>query len=255
MSELPPATTPPSRPQRREWNPLRLAIVAAVIAAIVLAILYRRSSTERKKLLEIQQSCLRYQAPANQVVYDEQPARAAELLARGGEYIAISTTDGPPVAGFVPQAWRDMRKWVMPQETTPPRNAVLFLHERETYRGVRGLVCVEADRSARELRITFIHPGGSMLDPVPITNVSVVPRPQEGLVLLIAPGDPFAERLPPENDPPTARANLRFFAGVADAKDPTHITLTYERDDERGVVDLWVADERTVHFVHHRQAG
>jgi hypothetical protein len=250
-----PAPPEPKQPaeKRREWHPLRLAAVAAVIAAIVLAVLYRRASVQRQAQLRIQQACLRYEPPATQVVYEELPTRAADLLAKGGEYISIIAADGPPIAGHVPQAWRDMRKWAMPRETTPPKNAVLFLHERQTYHGTRGLICIEADRAARELRVTFIHPGGSTLDPVPITNVAVVPRPQEGLVQLTPAGDPFADRLPPQSEPPTARANLRFFAGVADAQDLTHLTLAYERDDQRGVIDLWVADERTVHFTHHRQ--
>jgi hypothetical protein len=208
------------------------------------------------ELLRLQQACLRYDRPAEEVVYEEDPARAAELLKTGGEYVAIpaDSEGGPPVAGHVPGVWLAMRRWATRAETNEIRGAVLFLHERQTAAGNRGLVCVEADRAARRLRVTFIHPGASTLDPAPVTDVALVPRPQEGLVMLTPGGDPFDARLPAETDPPMARADLRFFAGQADPKEPSHFTLPYERNGRRGELDLWVQDDKTVLYTNRQFA-
>ncbi len=250
--------TPDTRvaPRRPERHPLRLLLVVVLTTAVVLAVIYQRVYKRRTALLNMQQAALGYARPAGQVVYEEEPSRAPALLAgAAGEnprYVAVpaGNAGGPPVAGHVPDVWPAMWRWAMPAGRGVPAGAVLFLHERQTVLGKRGLVCVQADRAARRLRVTFVHPGATTLDPVAVTDVAVEPRPQEGLMILTAGADPFAAKLPPADGDPAARADLRFFAGQPDTRDATHLTIGYEVAGRAGEISLWVQDERTVHYVN-----
>jgi hypothetical protein len=242
----PPRTT---RPRRRRLNVIVIAIVLAVVVAGALGVMYGRVHAKRAALLRAQQACLDYVPPAGQVVYDEEPARAKALMARGGEYVSIPSGDGPAVAGHIPTIWREMRRWVLPKQPEPV-GAVLFLHERKTNVGaMQVLVCVEADRAARKLRVTLVHPGASTLDPAAVTDLDLVPPPQPDLVILKTGGDPFGAKLP---DDPNARADLRFLAGQIDTSDPTRFSLPYEFNGQPGEFDCWLDDERVVSFVDRR---
>ena len=241
----------PSR--RNEPNPLRLALFITLLAAIVLGVIYVRVTRQRSELLRIQQACLDYQSPAGIVVYEENPARAAELLAKQGDYVKVPTGDAAePIVGKIPPTWTAMMAWAAPN-ANPPADAVLFLHERQTQLGKRGLVCVQADRVNRKLRVTFIHSAATTLDPVPIFDVRVIPRPQEGLVLLSAGEDPFAAKLPKASDE-GARTDLRFFSSQIDSTDRSHWIMPYELDNRAGELEMWVQDEKTIHYIDRRFA-
>jgi hypothetical protein len=142
-----------------------------------------------------------------------------------------------------------MREWALPSQPESS-GAVLFLHERHTRAGDKHvLVCIEADRAARKLRITLVHPGASTLDPVAVPNLDLAPPPQPDLVVLKSGGDPFAGKLP---EVASDRADLRFFAGQFDATDPTRFNLPYEFNGQRGELDCWLEDERAVYYVDRR---
>jgi hypothetical protein len=185
------------------------------------------------------------------VVYEEEPGRAKELLARvGGAHTEMPTGDGrPPVAGRVSAIWAVTWRWAA-GTFDGPDGAVLFLHERRSGDDKRLLVCVQADRAGRRLRVTFIHPGSTRLDPIAVRDVAVVPRPQEGLIMLGPGVDPFAAKLPPADAGPDARADLRFFAGQPDQSDSTAFTIGYESAGRAGEIAMWVQDERTVYYVN-----
>jgi hypothetical protein len=143
-----------------------------------------------------------------------------------------------------------MRRWAFPSQPDAPHGAVLFLHERQTHVGAKHvLVCVEADRAARKLRIMLIHPGASTLDPAPVTDLDLAPPPQPDLMVLKSGGEPFENKLPPDAG---ERADLRFFAGQFDATDPTRFNLPYEFNGQRGELDCWLEDERVVYYVDRR---
>jgi hypothetical protein len=249
---------PRRAPSHRPAHPLRIAIIVGVLAVIVLGIVYGRAYAKRAAMLRAQQACLDYVAPVDQIVYDEELGRAKALLARGGEYAPVPSGDsasGTPVAGHVPSAWRAIRSWAMPLQPTP-NGAVLFLHERRTHVGDKQvLVCVEADRVARKLRITLIHPGASTLDPTPVTDLELAPPPQPDLVVLKSGGEPFENKLPPAGRAGRdARADLRFFAGQFDPTDQTRFNLPYEFNGQRGEFDCGLEDERVVYYVDRRFA-
>ena len=256
-------TSSPPRPRRKAGNPLRVVLLITLVAAALLAGWYARVYARRAALLRMQQACLDYNPPAETVVYEENPEHAWELLGRGGagEYVPIPAggsggAGAPPIAGHVPSVWREMKRWAMPAGGNGPQAAVLFLHERRTPAGQRLLVCVEADRANRRLRITFIHPGASTLDPTPVPDVDLAPAPKEGLIILSSGGDPFAAKLPPP--PPEGavndRSNLRFLTGQAASNDATRFSLPYRLNGQAGELDMWVADERTVYYVDRRFA-
>src|SRR3954453_23136032 len=76
------SVTRPPQP-RRSGNPLRVALVVTFVAVGLLAGWYAHVYARRAALLDLQQACLDYAPPAESVVYEENPERAAELLARG----------------------------------------------------------------------------------------------------------------------------------------------------------------------------
>lgn len=247
------AATPRPPRRRRPVHPLLVAALVGGLAVIVLGVLYGRVYTKRAEMLWVQQACLDHAAPADQVVYDENPDRAKELIARGGgEYASIpagGSSGGTPVAGYVPTAWRQMRHWALPLQPEPT-GAVLFLHERRTHVGAKEvLLCVEADRANRKLRITVIHPGASTLDPAPITDLDLAPPPQPDLVVMKTGGEPFEAKLPTDAN---ERADLRFFAGQFDPNDATRFNLPYEFNGQRGEFDCWLEDGRVVYYVDRR---
>jgi hypothetical protein len=240
---------PEHPPRRREGRLLRVGLVIVLVAAAVtLLIIYRKTRTQQAALLRTQQACLNYQLPADVVVYDENPNRAAALR----DAVKVPTGDnGPAIVGRIPDVWRGMWRWAKPGAPEVSGNAVLFLHERQTETdGTRLLVCVEADRAARRLRITLVHPAGSTLDPAALTDIALAPRPQEGLLILTTGGQPFDSRLPtttPSSSQPS-RADLRYFAGRPDPSDATHFTLPYESNGKRGATEMWLHDETVVHY-------
>ena len=243
-------------PSRRPRSRVGLFVWTGVLAAVVLVgLVYGPRFARRLEQLETQRACAGFTLPPGVVAYEEQPDKAAALLADAGNYAAMplsaeSEAAGPPVAGRVPAVWRAYRQWAFAR-APEPRGALLFLHERRTSIGLPGVVAVEADRAERRLRVTFIYPGTHTMDAAPVTDVTLREPPEEGLVVLAEGRDPFDAKLPAD---PAARADLRFFAGTADPDDPTHFTIPYELPDYRGELEMWVVDERTVHYVDRRYA-
>lgn len=236
----------------------RLVWTVVALVAIVLAAVYGPGFVKRLGELRTQQAVSEYVSPPKLVVYEEQPAGAAELLSKGGGYFALplpqdsAVAVGPPIAGHAAEAWREFRRWAFPK-SPEPAGALLFLHERQTVAGVRGIVAVEADRSARRLRVSFIHRGSYTSGPSIVADGVVKPPPKEGMIVLSAGRDPFESKLPPA-DEPAARADLRFFAGRPDPQNWSHFVIPYELDGYAGELEMWVADESTFHYLDRRFA-
>lgn len=248
-------------PRQRRNMPGGFVWLTIAVALVGLGIVYGPRFIDRLEELRVQREAAEYVPPKRLVVYEEQPEKAAELLGKGGGYFAppLSVTGaeaadvGRPVAAHAPAVWRAYRQWAFP-ESPEPTGALLFLHERQTAVGVRGIVAVEADRAARRLRVSFIHRGAYTSDPVAATDGAVKPPPKEGMIVLSAGRDPFESKLPDAAKGPAARADLRFFAGQPDARDWTHFVIPYELDGYKGELELWVADESTFHYVDRRFA-
>lgn len=149
------------RQQWAQWKQARAAEQARQQALV-------RAAQREQQRLAAQQQCLTYAAPADQVVYDEHPVRAAALLAGGGGYETFRSSTSPlgrgnqppprwqePVRAAPPPAFTALAKeWYAragvvvrlssggTQRVTPDGSALLFLHERATPAGDRQLVVV-----------------------------------------------------------------------------------------------------------------
>jgi hypothetical protein len=249
---------PPPRQRRNMLG--RLVWLTILAAAVGLGVVYGPRFMKRLEELRVQRDAADYVPAKGLVVYEENPNKAAGLLGKGGAYFAAALPPagdgaadaGSPVAAHVPAVWRAYRRWAFPK-SPEPTGALLFLHERQTAVGVRGIVAVEADRAARRLRVSFMHRGSYTLDPAVTTDGAVKPPPKEGMIVLSAGRDPFESKLPAPGEP-AARADLRFFAGRPDAQDWTHFVIPYELDGYTGELEMWVADESTYHYVDRRFA-
>lgn len=238
-------------PQRKRWDGSfwRLGLMVTLLIAVGVGLWYSSVYRRRAALLEAQQACLRYVRPPEEIVYEEDPGRAATLLQRNDGFVAVPLDDAgqPPAAGRTSATWAKVLRWAMPSvPPDKPADPLLFLHERRAADGDRGLVCVEADRAGRRLRITFVHLGGVSINPHAVTDLHLAPLPKEGLVILSPGRDPLATKLPAE---PGARADLRFYAGRPDPADATHLVLPYEWDGRRGELELWVQSDQLVYYV------
>jgi hypothetical protein len=119
----------------RRWTSRALILaVVLIVSAVVLPIIY-----ERFRLMSCEKPCLSYVAPANQVVYTNDPAETANLLKQGGGYADLKVAGGSGV-GFSPPAWDkfQQRYGVIGSWS----EAIVFLHERVSKNGVRRLVCI-----------------------------------------------------------------------------------------------------------------
>ncbi len=235
--------------------------VVALATVIVLLVMYVVGQFRRESLITTQRACLEFQLPAETVVYEEESARAAQLIARGGvaggEYVRTRAGEGPPIAAYVPRVWRELLKGAsITRPSDFSNDAVLFLHERTTNNGNHVITCVEADRRTRPTprhahrawrRVPRTRAARRPRDPPPTPGR---PDPDRH-----PPATPSRRACPPADAGPTARADLRFFAGQPDAQDATHMILRYETEGRRGAIELWLQDESTVHYVNRRFAG
>src|SRR4051812_41173555 len=101
------------------WGRRVLRRVLAVVLVITTAAVAWHSGPRAWRQAAMhyrQRQCLGYAGPAGRVVYEEDPAEAAKLIASGGGYSALPllgqsgvTTDS---ASFVPTCWTALRAMV-----------------------------------------------------------------------------------------------------------------------------------------------
>src|SRR5688572_27391931 len=95
------AYAPPPRWHRR--RKFRLGVLCGVL--LVLAVAGWRwgpAGWKHAQFLYWQRQCLAYAPAADQVVYDNDPARAAALLQQPG-YVNVAAPGAPPVAAYMPR--------------------------------------------------------------------------------------------------------------------------------------------------------
>lgn len=125
----------------------------------------REAKREREYAVAVHAQCLTHVAPPDKVLYEEDPARAVELLASGAAYepavlLRQNFTGERPPPGWQPpvrakapdyftRLWRTMggRGDVFSNAITPA--TLLFLHERVTPRGEKWMVIVELETATR----------------------------------------------------------------------------------------------------------
>jgi hypothetical protein len=207
----------------------------------------------------LQKTCMAYAAPADRVVYEEDPAEAEALLKLGPQYTPIFSipssaivcpTLQPPVR-FTEALWTSYSAGVTP--TAPAAQGVAFMGERTTKAGERRLVCVgiamelrpEATASRygmnRWLQAWSFEIGSlaSADQTAPMGQMVIdsgAPRP---------PGetDPLAGDLRKPYNPPFP---LRLYAGQPDPNDASRFTIPYALVGHRGVITGTLNDDGSI---------
>jgi hypothetical protein len=220
----------------------------------------RARAAARQAALAIEQQCLSHSIPADKVVYEEDPDRAASLTSSDpAGYRAIRATgmSGPP-------AWRPPVMAVLPDYFNGTVYPLLFLHERVTPAGARYVVSVHLltrhtfgparDASGRTVSIKLNKRRQVYAEARLAASAGPAPAgvesQQRHAVELILPDSREHELVRFGSDPPVGQASplnygniLRFFAGQPDPDDATHFTLHYQVDGRDGVIDGWLKDD------------
>lgn len=210
------------KPKRwRVWA-RRVTLPAIIIALGILALVYGPSVSRHVELLRWQRRAMRFIRPADQVVYESDPARARALLKTYADMEAANSS-GAPVYEFS-RTWRQFCAILEPPGRKP--GALLFLHERSTPSGHRRLVAVDLPARSEQpaIHMLVFRPGTMGSNPALLAESSWIP--------------PFLAEPRP--------SGLRIAAGQIDPRDPSHFTMTWQSDAQSGVIDGYLLDSDRV---------
>lgn len=218
----PPAQLDYAPPPR--WRALRFArrggLVLVIIAATILAVVYSWKFALRLRRAQLQQQCLEYTAPREQLIYTEDASEAGRLLGSGAHYLDTRTG-----AAFL-----------------PPPAARFFAGERPAgYAFLHGRRLSGQDERLVSVRVWIWHTSSSTrtvwLESLVQPKIELaVPRGGPGLL-------PAARSLAlPLREDDT----LRLYAGQPDPADLSHFTITYDLNGQRGTIDGWLKPDDTV---------
>jgi hypothetical protein len=163
-----------------------------------------------------------YTAPADHLVYDDDPADTAKLQSSD-----LAMTSGPngDVFDFA-RPWDRLYQLLSPPGRVPA--GVLFMHERQNSKGERRLVVVEFRRIGG-MKNPLTWPQFSS---IVITPGGLFDTPQDHLIE----GSQQRIRLDP-------LARAKWYAGQADAHDPSHFTISGTLDAKPVKLDGWLRDD------------
>jgi hypothetical protein len=212
---------------RRRWR--RLVLMALLVFMLAAGLWYRHDidwAVRRGWLLRAQRQCLNFEALPTRVVYEEDAARAHELLFQRGYRPARLDGGGQRVGAM----WWPKEVSNYPEASrhfSAGDAALLFLHERKTASGRAVLVCAMAwmDRTGSGPVVRF---GVRVVTPATWHS-----DPQTAGGLLAFPIDVvrYYERTP-----------LRMYGGQPDAADSSRFTVEYELNGHRGLLVARVKD-------------
>ena len=207
---------------------IRLAALWITVAAIVVLAIRRGPDFARRvAFLYHQRGCLRYTAPADQVVFDSNPARVA-ILASDPNFVIV----GGCAFRKPPADWAAVRSSL--SISPPPSSAVLFLHKR-VVNGVSRLIMVERTAAAGES--PYFIPGYD-IDQHAIDPASIG-RPARDIHLMY--GLDVIDSIGPHTD-------IRIYAGQPDPADDSRFTIRYEFQGKSHVVEGRVAADGRIDF-------
>jgi hypothetical protein len=234
---------------------------AAANAAALQAAVAKRSALLKQ--------CAAFQMPAGLVVYTEDPAEAARLLADGkAGYSAVSQhqTTSTLLLPHVPVAWggssAELRTTIVAAvaNATYPPDGTLFLHGLTTPGGTSRIVWVQVSAS----RSLIESHGGNgalavlpmrreiqaqVIDPVAPPGGGVAPTLWRYQLQIIQPDArrravPLYPLAPGERGPVTRPGEvLRLLAGRPDPADPSRLLLDYTLDGEKGTLAFRLLDD------------
>jgi hypothetical protein len=231
-----------------------------------------------KKNLAAQQKCLAYVQPAKKVVWEEDPERAAKLLAGGGYQPIVPSgqasdffSDAVP-----PGASADMPKTLL--ASVPEglnlfgmvNNTLIFMHGRRAAGQPERLVAVGIHSDVRTTERNQTHQTTDTFDGTVWKWQTLVARSfgtdsEDGTPAWDAPSTTTL-RLQQENEAAQLPAHwaaatqpgnpgqltvqysdqLRLYAGQIDPADPSHFTIAYDLDGQTSVIDGWLKADGSV---------
>jgi hypothetical protein len=221
-----------------------------VIAALVLGYSAWRwgpAAWQETQIRYYQRQLLTYNSPADQVVYEEDPAEAAKLLAKPSEFAPFrwdmwappeAKMPGPAASRIVPhyQTFEELngRRMAVPGGTA--YETILFLHERTTPKGERRLVKVTLIAAPFSFWAHVIE--GDRYQSHTWTHA------YRGRVGVVEPFDTRPRHIvkSPDPNPP----NLHIYAGQIDPKDASHFTIRYQAWGQEDVMDGYLINNDTV---------
>lgn len=226
-----------------------------------------------QKKLSVDQAAMGYTAPSTQVVWEEDPQRAAKLLASTG-YQSIPLSNGGEPA-FFSDAIPPTAYWVpaIPfPECIPlsPAETIVFMHERHASSQPVRLVGVFISGTLMGYQSSGNHPpdeafdaavkkgrmlvarsyppngeGGALIQELPFGNTLYL-QPDENGIEMAAHWTPAERPGNPGKLSIQYHDILRVFFGQVDPSDPSHFTIGYEFDGKPGVFDGWLKADGSV---------
>jgi hypothetical protein len=207
----------------------RWIAATAALALIVTGLLYGRQAWHAARLLYWQRQCLNYAPPPTQVVYEESFGGGGPGPPQG-DFADLSTPDRRCFSRRRPRCWDAFE--ALSEDSIAPSEPILFLHRLRTKSGVERLVVVT--------RYLWPPQYASMLNPwheyaFSIATYRTAPEREHART-----GPPRGSRL---EELIEYGSSLRFYAGQLDAADPSHFTIDYEIDGQRGTIDGRLSDD------------
>jgi hypothetical protein len=227
----------------------------------------------RQNLATMRQ-CLAHTEPAAKVIWDEDPDRAAGLLAGAG-YIPVEI-EPPGVPSFISNALRPGAKAVSPGFVPEAANlfrshsatALVFMHGRRAAGRAQRLVVVTVGATMPiavdnnppdqpfDFRVYKVHGFAAASFAYSAEGEAVWDGLNHSKALSIGDDSSGVEMpghwLPPASpgEPGTLRVDyrdqLRVFAGQPDPADPSHFTIAYDLDGRPGIIDGWLKPDGSV---------
>lgn len=227
----------PGQKRRRRIRHVAVGVVALLVAVLILKTVPR--AWRHLQILYWQRQAMGYDAPVDQIVYDDEPMEASRLLSAKGKMIAGS---GGSALLFA-EPWNQFYRLVSPPGPMPA--ATLFLHERRNSKGERRLVVVQ-ERSILWSGLFAV----SIASPTPKQPVAI-----GGAVFV--PGSAFSTPTEVGTDRPWVTVptrsivlpiHFRWYAGQADPRDDSHFTIRGLMDGNPITVDGWLRDDDRLEF-------
>ena len=218
-SEQPQLDYAPAQPATgrivRRWG-----VRIMLLAAIGFVVTSTPSVIRRVQLLTLQQKCLDYTAPADQIVFDTR-TNSFPKLQRSDPDLISGNMGTVPCVGKVPSTWRSYRAFL---PLSPPKAlATVFTHRLLSPSGIERLVVVElysmnSNPESPILVAWSITPGGLWKAPMGIVTGSI---------------SVF-----------DASSEITFFSGRSDPKHQDHFTIHYQVGNQSKTIDGWLQTDQ-----------
>jgi hypothetical protein len=216
---------------RRRRRVRRWFTIVAILAIVALAWWQGPATYRRLARAYWQYHIARYTAPADRVVYEEDPSRWAALLAQPAyRKMPVSSPGWSPFVAYIAEPVQGLFEVTAAR----PGATAVFAHARRTPGGRERTVVVWMSYNAIRPDAQGASPDNQVVIGL-CTNLIGGPTPCEAMPhVAIAPPSVAENRSTP------------LYAGQPDPLDPAHFTIAYEIGEYADVLDGYLRDDDTV---------